>query len=52
MFLHSTFFFLFYWLVDLALKVAGKVVHPSNLVLGREYVTQASAGGCRANPVR
>ena len=64
MYLHSTFFFLslfIYWLVK-ALKVAGTVVHlgdvvlwmmvqVGDLVLGRG-VTQAPAGGCRANNVR
>ena len=32
-------------------QTSSTVVHPGNLVLGCQ-VTQASAGGCRANPVR
>ena len=48
MFLPSTFFL--GWLV-FAVKVAGAVVHSGDLMLGHE-VTQAPAGGCRANPVR
>ena len=34
-----------------AIKVAGTVVYLGELVLGRK-VTQAPAGGCRANNVR
>ena len=47
----ARYFLFFYFLLVYAMKVAGTVVYPGNLVLGRE-VTQASAGGCRANPVR
>jgi len=49
MFLPATFFFFIYWLVY-AVKVAGMVVHPGDLVLGRE-VTKAPACGCHANNV-
>ena len=49
MFLPSTFF-LVGWLVY-AVKVAGTMVQLGDLMLGRE-VTQAPAGGCRANNVR
>jgi len=47
------YFLIFFFINFLvyALNVAGTVVHLGDLVLGRE-VTQASAGGCRANNVR
>ena len=37
--------------IGLCCKAAGMVVHHGDLVLGYE-VTQAMAGGCRANNVR
>ena len=49
MLLPSTFLFIG-WLVY-AVKVAGTVVHLGDFVFGRE-MTQAPAGGCRANNVR
>ena len=49
MFLPSTFFFIyFYWLVW-ALKVAGTVVHLVFVGLRDEEGYGAPAGGCRAN---
>ena len=44
-------FFFFIYLLVYAVKVAGTVVHLGFFVLRRE-VTQAAAGGCRANNVR
>jgi len=49
MFLHSIFFL--YFLIGLGPQSGGTVVHLGDLVLGCE-VTQAPAGGCRANNVR
>ena len=48
MFLPSTF--ILGWLIY-AIKVTGTVDHLGDFVLGHE-VTQALAGGCRANNVR
>ena len=42
------YFIYLYFLLVYSVKVEGTVVHLADLVLGRE-VTQAPAGGCRAN---